>query len=225
MRDKTRALEVQGAKVGLKINATKTKLMRIGTKRGDGVSVSGGRTEEVDEFTYLGNVVSKKRCTDEDIRAQIGKAMQAFAMLRPIWRPKALTTKAKLRVFESNVKAVLLYGSETWRLTKRLEEKSQVFINKSLRNILRIWWPRKISNKELWKQTGQRTMEQEIRQRAWGWIGHKLRRPDIHAVKRALEWNPQGKQRRGRNPTAGYYSLQLDMTTALYSRSQNIVAI
>ena len=37
MRDKTQALEVQGAKVDLKINATKTKLMRIGTKRGDGV--------------------------------------------------------------------------------------------------------------------------------------------------------------------------------------------
>ena len=29
MRDKTRALEVQGAKVGLKINATKTKLLRL----------------------------------------------------------------------------------------------------------------------------------------------------------------------------------------------------
>ena len=46
LRAKTRALEVQGAKVGLKINATKTKLMRIGTKRGDGVSVAGGRIEE-----------------------------------------------------------------------------------------------------------------------------------------------------------------------------------
>ena len=42
MRDKTRALEVQGAKESLKINATKTKLMRVGTKRGDGVSVAGG---------------------------------------------------------------------------------------------------------------------------------------------------------------------------------------
>ena len=42
MRDKIRALEVQGPKVGLKINATKTKLMHIVTKRGDGVSVAGG---------------------------------------------------------------------------------------------------------------------------------------------------------------------------------------
>ena len=134
MRDKTRALEVQSAKVGLKINATKTKLMRIGTKRGDGVSVAGERVEEVDEFTYLGSIVSKGG-TDEDIQARIGKARQAFAMLRPIWRSTALTTKTKLRVFGSNVKAVLLYGSETWRLTKGLEQKLQVFINKSLRKI------------------------------------------------------------------------------------------
>ena len=149
LRDKTGVLEVQSAKVGLKINATKTKLMPIGTKRGDGVSVAGERFEEVDEFTYLGSIVSKKRGTDEDIQARIGKVRQAFAMLRPIWRSTALTTKTKLRVFGPNVKAVLLYGSETWRLTKRLEQKLQVFINKSLRNILRIWWPRKISNKEL----------------------------------------------------------------------------
>ena len=47
-----------------------------------------------------------------------------------------------------------MYGSEIWRLTKGLEQKLQVLINKSLRNILRIWWPRKISNKELWRQIG-----------------------------------------------------------------------
>ena len=59
-RDKTRPLEEQGAKVGLKINATKTKLMRIATKRGDGVLIAGERIEEVDEYTYLGSIVSRK---------------------------------------------------------------------------------------------------------------------------------------------------------------------
>ncbi|XP_078361630.1 uncharacterized protein LOC144645988 [Oculina patagonica] len=61
IKDKTRALKVQGAKVGLKINATKKKLMRIGTKRGDSVSVAGDKIEEVDEFTHLGSIVRKKR--------------------------------------------------------------------------------------------------------------------------------------------------------------------
>ena len=141
MRDKTRALEEQGAKVGLKINATKTKLIRVGTKRDDGVSVvrGGGGVEDVNEFTYLGSIASNKGSTDEDIQARIGKARQAFAMLRPIWRSTTLTTKTKLRVFGSNVQAVLLNGSETWRLTKKLDKKLQVFINNSPRNILRIW--------------------------------------------------------------------------------------
>ena len=116
----------------------------------------------------------KKGGTEEEIQARIGKARQAFAMLRPIWRSTALTTKTKLRVLGSNVKAVLLYGSETWRLTKRLEQELREFINKSPRNILRMWWPRKISNKELRRQTEQRPIDQEIRQRAWGWIGHML---------------------------------------------------
>jgi len=93
MRDKTQALEVQGAKVGLKINASKTKLMSIGTKRDDGVSVIDGRIEEVDEFTYLGSIVSKKGGTDEDIQARIGKARQAFVMLRPIWRSTSINNQ------------------------------------------------------------------------------------------------------------------------------------
>ena len=40
--------------------------------------------------------------------------------------------------------------------------------------------------------------EEEINQRARGWIGHMLRRPDGHVAKRALEWNPHGKRKRGR---------------------------
>ena len=58
-----------------------------------------------------------------------------------------------------------------------MKQKLQVFVNKSRRNILRIWWPRQIRNEELWGQAEQRPEEQEITQRAWGWIGHTLRRP------------------------------------------------
>ena len=89
MRDKTQALEEQGAKVGLKINATETKLMRIGTKGGDCVCIVGERMAEADEFKYLGNIISKKGSTDEDIPAG-GQGRH----LR--WRSTALTTKTKL---------------------------------------------------------------------------------------------------------------------------------
>ena len=66
-----------------------------------------GGIEEVDEFTYRWSIVSKMGDTDEDIQARIGKARQAFAMLKPIWRSKALTPKTKPRFFGFNVKVVL----------------------------------------------------------------------------------------------------------------------
>ena len=75
--------------------------------------IAGEWIEEVEEFKYLGGIVSKKGGTDEDIQARIGKARQAFAMLKPIWRITALTARTMLRDFGSNVKAVLLCGSET----------------------------------------------------------------------------------------------------------------
>ena len=59
-------------------------------------------------------------------------------MLRPVWRCKALRMKTKIQIFNSNVKSVLLYGSETWRETRALMKQVQVFINKCLRQTLGI---------------------------------------------------------------------------------------
>jgi hypothetical protein len=37
-----------------------------------------------------------------------------------------------------------------------------------------------------------------IRSRRWKWIGHTLRKATNNITKQALEWNPQGKRKRGR---------------------------
>nr|KAG5702156.1 hypothetical protein BaRGS_010422 [Batillaria attramentaria] len=55
----------------------------------------------------------------------------------------------ELRIFNSSVKSVLLYGCETWRTTKTVQQKIQTFFNTCLRHIFNIRWPEKIRNKEL----------------------------------------------------------------------------
>jgi len=101
--------------------------------------IAGEWIEEVEGFKYLGGIVSKKGGTSK-------KARQAFAMLKPMWRITALTARTMLRDFGSNVRAVLLCGSETWRLTKELKQKFREVAAVHLRTILRIWWPRRIFN-------------------------------------------------------------------------------
>jgi hypothetical protein len=104
----------------------------------------------------------------------------------------------KLHIFNTNVKAVLLYSCETWKNPKYITAKLQVSINKSLRKILRIFWPDQINNNALLKHTKQPRIDLQIRRREWGWLGHTLREPTDDVTRQALEWNPQGKQNRGR---------------------------
>ena len=81
-----------------------------------------------------------------------------------------------IRIFNACVKSVLLYGCETRLVTKEILRKIQIFANRCLRYILRIWWPNIISNKDLWKVTGQEDINVEIRKRKFRWIGHTLRK-------------------------------------------------
>ena len=69
----------------------------------------------------------------------------------------------KMRIFNTNVKAVLLYGSETWRVTKTNTNKLQTFSNRCLRRILKIRWHERISCDNLWERTRQKPIGKEIR--------------------------------------------------------------
>ena len=162
--------------------------MRLNTNQQDCLKIDDSTVEDVQQFTYLGSIVSTSGGTDEDISARKKKAQQVFSMLKPVWRSNALRTSTKLRIFTTNVKSVLLYGSETWRETAASIKSIQTFVNKCLRNILNIRWPNKISNNDY----------KTIRARKWKCIGHTLRKKDTHITKQALEWNPQGHRKRGR---------------------------
>lgn len=151
----------------------------------------------MDSFPYLGSIVTPDGGADEDVSSRIKKDKAAFAQLRSVWRSKEIILNTKICIFDSNVKSVLLYGSETWRVTQSINNKLQTFCNRCLRSILGVWWPRIISNDELLRRTKQKRVGEDIRLRKWRWIGHTLRRKNSIA-REALEWNPQGQRRIGR---------------------------
>ena len=111
MRQKLEALQEQAARGGLKVNAAKSKEMRIRSSANTGNIACGDEVlEQVTAFTYLGSLVSTTGGTEEDVEARCRKAQAAFCMLRPVWRSKCISLWTKLRIFSSNVKAVFLYG-------------------------------------------------------------------------------------------------------------------
>ena len=198
MQGKTSSLDILSKSVGLKIHPGKSKILKTSPDQKENVKIEEQVLEEVDSFCYLGSIIDRNGGTEADVKSRIGKAHAAFLALGKVWKTRDISLKTKLKLFNSNVKSVLLYGCETWNASKSCTRKVQVFINKSLRKILRIGWMDKITNEEVWKRAGQRTAEEEIGKRRWRWIGHTLRKENNCIPKKALDWNPQGKRTRGR---------------------------
>jgi hypothetical protein len=202
----TRAMQItlkrlvrEAAKVGLKINISKSKKMHITMKNNtETLYIQGQTTDRVTQFIYLERIIDGTGGTEADVATRIRKVQAEFSMLSNIWKSAAYSIQTKLRNFNTNVKAVLLYGCETWENSRSNKAKLQVFINKCLRKILRIFWPDQISNSALWKCTNQLRIDLQISKHKWGWLGHTLRKTPVDLTRQALEWNPQGKRRRGR---------------------------
>ena len=122
-QEKLRRVTEEAGKTKLQINIGKTEAMRINKKKADPLRLHQENLNEVEKFVYLGSVVNKDGGTKEDIRCRINEARYTFNALRQIWRSTALSVRNKIRIFNTNVKSVLLYGSETWRVTKTSTQK------------------------------------------------------------------------------------------------------
>ncbi|VDP52749.1 unnamed protein product [Schistosoma curassoni] len=144
------------------------------------------------------SIIHEHGGSDADVKAWIGKARAAYLQLKNIWNSKQLSTTTKVRIFNTNVNTVLLYGAETWRTMKAIIQKIQMFINNCLRKILRICWPDTISNNQLWERTKEIPVEEEIKKKCWKWIGHTLRKAPNCVTRQVLTWNPEGQMRRRR---------------------------
>ena len=91
------------------------------------------------------------------------------------------------------------------------------FHNTSLRKIMKIFWPNKISNKDLHDITNTKDMETLLIQKRWRWLGHVLRKPSEDMTKVALRWTPEGKRKRGRPKTKWRHTIENEIKERGYT--------
>ena len=105
----------------------------------------------------------------------------------------------KIRLFSATVESVLLYGSETWTLTKTLSDRLDGCYTRLLRKALNVSWRQHQTNENLYGDLPKLTIK--IRQRRMRLAGHCVRHPEEMAHKLVL-WEPtEGKRKRGRRAT------------------------
>lgn len=181
----------EGSKVGLRINAAKTKVLSSCCPPPK-ITIGADTLENVDSFCYLGAQITATADPSGEIGARVSKAQGAFmALYKDLWRQKDVCTEVKLHVYLATVRATLLYGCETWP-EKRLDlRRAQSFEMRCFRTILKIRLDQRIPNTEVLRRMGNPTpLAQEIKKRRLRWLGHILRMEEGRHPKETFLFEP-----------------------------------
>ena len=79
--------------------------------------------------------MTKKNATEKDITNRLKKAKLLFFQLKKIKRSHSIRQETKIKIHNSNMLSVLLYGAECWRVTQRGSEGLLAFHTSCLQKI------------------------------------------------------------------------------------------
>lgn len=200
------ALEEEAAKVGLMINAKKTQYMSFNQQKDTALKTRNGSTlEEVKDFKYLGSWVAS---SEKDLKTRKALAWQASNKMGTIWK-SALPRKIKINLFLATIEPILIYGAETWTLTKNLAVKLDGCYTRLLRAALNISWQSHTPNEVVYGDLPKVT--EKVRQRRLRAAGHYHRHKE-EIAEEVLFWEPKHGKPGARNKT---YVQQLREDTGL----------
>ena len=195
--------------VGLHVNQIKTKIMRMSREEEQiDIQQNGhimfGEVEKVNEFKYLGSVLTSRNDVKKEIVSRIAAGNRCFYSLLDIMKKRSVSRNTKLRIYNSIIRPITTYGCETWILTRELQRKLEVFENSVLRRITgpvydveESTWRRR-HNEEVRELTKQVKITDFISSQRLRWLGHVARMGEQRWPRRVMEGMMEGRRPVGR---------------------------
>ena len=168
------------------------------------IKMGDGEAPVVEEFKYLGSMLSKNFDDSVTIMARIRLARIAFTKLqKAIFGTRRVALESKKIAYESLVLSLLLYGSECWVVNAENMRLLQRFHRKCIRIMCRVTrhHTRKhhISTEELEAKLGIHDIRHYVHSRVLRYLGHVFRM-DADRTPSLLQrcWVVDGKQPSGK---------------------------
>ncbi|XP_055598363.1 uncharacterized protein LOC129747955 isoform X1 [Uranotaenia lowii] len=195
--------------IGLMINTSKTKYMlacgsetdRTRLSSNNKVTIDGDELEIVEDFIYLGSLVTADNDTSREIRRRIISGSRAYFGLHKQLRSRRLSPRTKCNLYMTLIRPVVLYGHETWILLEEDLRTLGVFERRVLRTIFGgvqengVW--RRRMNHELARLYGEPSIQKVVKAGRIRWAGHVARMTDDCPAKQVFATNPVGTRRAG----------------------------
>jgi hypothetical protein len=188
------ALHAESLKIGLKMNMKKTKVMFNSHIVEGNIRMAGQTIEIVNEYTYLGQLITMSSDRTDEISRRIAAGWGAYTKYREIMKSK-MPICLKRRVYNQCIQPAMVYGCQTWATTKKLLDRLRVTQRSMERSMIGVSKRDHMTNKWIRQVSGVQDIVEHIKKQKWRWSGHIARMQDNRWTKLATEWIPRGTKR------------------------------
>ena len=119
------------------------------------VELRGVPVEDVEVSKYLGCFISSDGRLKKELSHRIGAAAGAFRTLSQVWSSHHIRLHTKGKLYRAAVLSNLLYGAESWNVSKSHTQQLHAFHMSCLRRIVGITRLERVSNAEVLRRCGQ----------------------------------------------------------------------
>ena len=164
-----------------------------------GVMIDGEQLEEVTEYKYLGRLVTSGNEISKEIAERITSGWRRFGEYSHFLKDKEIPICLKRTIMDTVILPAIIYGAETWSLTKQQEKTLAVAQRSMEKLLLNITKREKIRNEIIRGKTGVKDIIERVRCMRGQWAGHVARMSNTRWAKLTSEWTPrEGKRVKGR---------------------------
>ena len=140
----------ESAKVGLKLNIQKTKIMASGPITS--WQVDGETVETVADFIFGGSKITAVGDCSHDIKRCLLLGRKVMTNLDSILKSRDITLSTKFHLVKDMVFPVVVYGCESWTIKKVEHRRIDVSELWCWRRLLRVPWTARRSNQSILKE-------------------------------------------------------------------------
>ena len=185
----------ESAKVGLKLNIQKTKIMASGPITS--WELDGETVETVADFIFLGSKITADGYCSHEIQRCLLLGWKVITNLDSILKSRDITLPTKVYLVKAMVFPVVMYGCESWTVKKAEHWRTVAFELWCWRRLLRVSWTARRSNQSILKEISPGcSLEGLMLKVKLQYFGHLMWRADS-LEKTLMLGKIEGRRRRG----------------------------
>lgn len=204
---------------GVPICTRRTVVMHVGKERKNfNIHIGDNKLKQVKQVKFLGVVFNDDNTQQSEVDNRIQRLDATEKLLRPLLADKMISEQLKVKIYVSFLRPILLYGCETWSVSKPSESKINAAEMNVLKTIYNVTKQNKPSDIEVRKKLEIIPISDIIEEKKLLWYGQIKRMHDTRFSKKFLRWIPPGIRPRGGSRTRW----NLGIRKALEARRTNL---